>query len=124
MKTRIKQLRKTLGYTQNEFGEKLGLAPNTITNYETGRREPSNQIIISICREFNVNENWLRTGEGEMFNKLSKSELAARVVGEALGTDDEFMKNVFIALGELTPNEWQVIKKFVDNIKKNENEKR
>lgn len=116
MNSRIKELRKALGLTQNDFGVRLGLAPNTITNYETGRREPSNQIIIAICREFNVNEEWLRTGEGEMFQDLSQGELAARVVGEALADDNKFIQSVFISLGKLTPTEWKVVEKFITSI--------
>lgn len=116
MNSRIKELRKALGLTQNDFGVRLGLAPNTITNYETGRREPSNQIIIAMCREFNVNEEWLRTGEGEMFQDLSQGELAARVVGEALADDNKFIQSVFISLGKLTPTEWKVVEKFITSI--------
>lgn len=116
MNSRIKELRKALGLTQNDFGVRLGLAPNTITNYETGRREPSNQIIIAICREFNVNEEWLRTGEGEMFQDLSQGELAARVVGEALADDNKFIQSVFISLGKLTPTEWKVVEKFITSV--------
>lgn len=116
MNSRIKELRKALGLTQNDFGVRLGLAPNTITNYETGRREPSNQIIIAICREFNVNEEWLRTGEGKMFQDLSQGELAARVVGEALADDNRFIQSVFISLGRLTQTEWKVVEKFITSV--------
>ena len=68
MNERIKELRKSLGLTQLEFGEQVGVKANTIGNYEIGLRTPSDAVIRAICREFNVNENWLRTGEGEMFN--------------------------------------------------------
>ena len=68
MNERIKWLRKKLGLTQNEFGAKLGLAANTVTNYETGRRVPSNTVITAICREFNINRDWLLTGKGNHNN--------------------------------------------------------
>lgn len=64
---RIKEVRKALGMNQTDFAARLGSVQNTITGYETGRRVPSNQVIASICREFRVNEEWLRTGAGEMF---------------------------------------------------------
>lgn len=67
MRERIKELRKTLKLNQTQFGSRIGVKGNTITNYETGLRNPSEAIIFSICREFNVNELWLRSGEGEMF---------------------------------------------------------
>ena len=64
---RIKEVRKALGINQTDFAARLGSVQNTITGYETGRRVPSNQVIASICREFRVNEEWLRTGAGDMF---------------------------------------------------------
>lgn len=64
---RIKEVRKALGINQTDFAARLGSVQNTITGYETGRRVPSNQVIASICREFRVNEEWLRTGAGKMF---------------------------------------------------------
>lgn len=67
MNERIKEIRKSKGLTQSEFGAKIGVKGNTITNYESGGRTPSDAIIVSICREFDVNEHWLRTGEGDMF---------------------------------------------------------
>lgn len=67
MKERLKKLRRELDLTQTEFAERIGSVQNTITGYESGRRNPSNPVIASICKEFNVNEKWLRTGNGEMF---------------------------------------------------------
>lgn len=117
MKSRIKQVRKDAGLTQVEYGKRLGVAGNTVTNYENGMREPSNAIIAAICREFNINEEWLRTGKGNMYVEMSRAELAAKIVGNSLGSNDEFVINTFIALGQLTPAEWDVIKKFVKKIK-------
>lgn len=71
MKERIRQLRKTLKLNQSDFGKKVGVKGNTIGNYELGLRSPSEAVIFSICREFNVNEQWLRNGNGEMFKKPS-----------------------------------------------------
>lgn len=87
MKDRIKQLRTELEYTQEEFAKRLGLARNSIANYEIGRREPTNAIITSICREFNVNEDWLRTGEGEMFKKRLPTDEIGDYVEELLEYD-------------------------------------
>lgn len=87
-----------------------------MANYETGRNTPIDAIVVSICRIFNVNEEWLRTGQGEMFKQLSQAELAARTVGEALSSDNKFIQSVFIALGKLTPAEWQLVEKFVTSV--------
>lgn len=78
MNKRIKKIRKNAGLTQSDFGKKIGSARNTIANYETGHRIPSNAVILSICREFCINEHWLRTGEGEMYD-IPEDETAAIV---------------------------------------------
>ena len=79
MEHRIKELRKYLGMTTESFGKKIGIAASTVTNVEAGRRKPTNQLITSICREYNVNEQWLRTGEGTMFAESPEDERIASV---------------------------------------------
>ena len=69
MKDRIKKLRKELGLTQQEFADRIGISRGNIATYETRTGSPGSSVITLICREFNVNEKWLRTGEGEMFNQ-------------------------------------------------------
>lgn len=67
IKDRLRNLRRQLDLTQAEFAERIGSVQNTITGYENGRRQPSGAVISLICKEFNVNEEWLRDGVGEMF---------------------------------------------------------
>lgn len=67
MNNRIKAVRKSLKMTQQKFAEKIGLKQNSLALIESGKRNTSDQTILSICREYGVNEQWLRTGEGEMF---------------------------------------------------------
>lgn len=74
MKDRIKKIRKELDLTQQAFADKIGMKQNTIAQYEMGRTKPSDAIVFSICREFNVNEVWLRTGKGEMFQELTEQQ--------------------------------------------------
>lgn len=75
MGERLKELRKSLGLTQQEFADRLGIKRNAITNYEVGRNAPADMVVSLICREFNVSENWLRTGEGSMFQKQESFSL-------------------------------------------------
>lgn len=75
MKDRIKKIRKALDITQQEFAMKLGIARNNVAGYEAGNRNPSDAVISLICTKFNVNEEWLRTGSGEMFKPSPSSEL-------------------------------------------------
>ena len=117
MNERIKELRKTLGLSQEAFAERLGLKGSAVSLVECGRRNVTNQNVTAICREFGVNEEWLRTGSGDMFEEMSRAEKAAQIVGAALGSGDEFILNTFIALGQLSTAEWELVKKFVDKIK-------
>ena len=84
MNNRIKQIRKTLKLTQQKFSSRIGVQRNTIAMYEMGKTVPSEAIILSICREFNVNENWLRTGEGEMFRSTSRHDVIAKFMEQLL----------------------------------------
>lgn len=74
---RMKKLRKALDLTQTAFATRIGSVQNTVTGYESGRRNPSAPVISLICREFGVNEEWLRTGNGEMFVPSPTTELDA-----------------------------------------------
>lgn len=76
MNERILKVREICGLNQEAFAERLGITKSAISGYETGRREPTMQIIKAICREFNINESWLQTGNGEMLN-ASNDELGA-----------------------------------------------
>lgn len=88
MGNRIKELRKKLGLTQQEFADRLGIKRNAITNYEVGRNNPADMVISLICREFNVNEQWLRTGDGEMLAESDSFSLDDFVKSHG-GTDLE-----------------------------------
>lgn len=77
MKERIKKIRRELDLTQQEFADRLGVKRGAIANYEIGRNEPVDSIISLICREFSVNEEWLRTGYGEIFRASPTNELDA-----------------------------------------------
>ena len=98
MNNRIKELRKQLRLTQQQFAERIGSVQNTITGYETGRRVPSGQVIALICREFNVNETWLRTGEGEMFMRAPTDIVSE--VAEKLGLNEfeQLILNAYVKL--------------------------
>lgn len=119
MNGRIKDLRKSLGLTQLEFGEQVGVKANTIGNYEIGLRTPSDAVIRAICREFNVNEDWLRTGEGEMFNP--QDEKLAAFVGSLVADDSEpFKRRMVELLADLAPEEWKLLEKMAERLTKKE----
>ena len=86
---------------------------NTIGNYEIGLRNPSDAVIFSICREFDVNEQWLRTGEGEMFLVKTRDEEIASFIGTLLKKeDDTFQKRLISVLSKLEESDWEVLEKM------------
>ena len=101
MKDRIRIVRKDVGLTQKEFAEKLGIKQNTVASYEMGRIGISDNVIFSICREFNINEDWLRDGTGEMYKERDGS--FTELLSDLDDSDDDFIKSlikVYMGLDE------------------------
>ena len=120
MKERLKKLRKTLDLTQQEFADKLKVPRNTIGGYEVGKSNPSDAAVNNICNIFNVNEEWLRTGNGEMFIELTRDEQIEHFVGDALKSEDDSFKKKFISmLAALDESDWEVLQKMVELLQKN-----
>ena len=88
---RVKEIRKSLGLTLEKFGDKVGVTKGAISAIENGNRNLTDQMAISICREFNVNENWLRTGEGEMFEQLTDQQKVMKYTAMLLKDKDSVM---------------------------------
>lgn len=110
--------------TQVEFGEKIGIKGNTITNYENGLRSPSNAIITSICREFNINEEWLRTGQGEMYN-IPEDE-TANIVSDLLEESNplyDIILEIAKTYQQLDSKSQTILQKFSKELLKNLKEK-
>lgn len=113
MNERLRKLRKTLDMTQQEFADRIGIKRNSLANYETGRNTPIDAIIVSICREFNVNEEWLREGKGEMFIKMTRDEEIATFIGKTLHSEeDSFKKRLISVLSALNESDWETLEKL------------
>ena len=117
MSERLKELRKILGLTQQEFADRLGIKRNAVTNYEVGRNSPADIVVSLICREFNVSEAWLRTGEGEPFAKKSRSDEIREYVDRIQGVNDTFKAQFAAALAALEEEDWKIILDVVNDIK-------
>ena len=117
MNDRVKELRLHLKLSGEKFGERLGVTRSAISDIERGRNNLTEQMIIAICREFHVNEKWLRTGEGEMFVDLTRDEEIASFVGDlqAMG-DDAFQKKVVSALAKLSTEEWKTLESLAKSL--------
>ena len=114
MNERLKKLRKTLDLTQQEFANKIGIARGNIGAYEAGKNAPSDAVISLICKQFNVDENWLRTGEGEMFIKQTRDEQIASFIGTIQSNEDDSFKKRFVSmLSALDESDWEVLEKMV-----------
>lgn len=117
MNKRICDVRKSQNLNQQGFADKLGLTKNFISLLETGSREPSDRTIKDICREFSVNEQWLRTGDGEMFIQLSRDAQITKFVGEALRGESPTDQQRFLnALLGATPEELHAIAEFAKRL--------
>lgn len=122
MNNRIRELRKHLGMTTEVFGNKIGIVSSAVTNIEAGRRQPTNQLVTSICREFKVNEQWLRTGEGDMFLPTDPDAEIAEFIGTVLSdARPSFRKKLIRALADLPEEGWEAIEAFARKLaEKNE----
>lgn len=116
MNERIKEIRLKLGLTQEQFGARIGITKSSVSTMESGKSNPSDQTVLFICREYHINETWLRTGEGTPFQPASvEEELEELLRTRFLNRSPEFRQDLFRALRHFDPNgpEWQVIENIV-----------
>lgn len=113
MNTRIKKLRKALDLTQQAFADRLGMKQNTIATYEMGRSAPPTPTIVAICREFNVNEEWLRTGEGDMFKPEPKDALDELIAQYRLPREFRPLIDKYL---ELTPDQQEAVVQYMRKV--------
>lgn len=113
MNDRIKKIRKELDLTQQKFGERIGVKGNTIAQYESGRNEPIDAVISLICREFNVNEEWLRYGTGEMFVEIDRENQLMMWAAKILKDESDSFKRRFVKmLMDLDEGDWETLEKI------------
>lgn len=118
---RVKELRKQINLTQQAFADRLNLKRNTVGSYEVNVVEPSDRTISGICREFNVNETWLRTGEGEMFNQITRSEKITAFLTDITADEGDDFKHRFVEmLADLEPEDWKLLERMAEKLQKKE----
>lgn len=121
---RVREVRKFRKMSMEQFGERLGVQKSAISKIEKGDRGLTEQMLKAICREFNVNETWLRTGDGDMPQKLSEEEEIADLVSDVLenGKNNEFygiILEIIRTYNELSPGSQEVIKNFSKKLGEN-----
>lgn len=116
---RVRELRKALALSGEKFGEQIGIKRNTLSQIETGKNNLTEQLLKSICREFNVNEDWLRTGEGEMFKTYDYDDEVAECIESMITEDYPFyniIKGVMVAYNRSKPDDRKIIDKFMEQV--------
>ena len=122
MKDRIRLLRKELKLNQTDFGERIGVKQASVAGYEAGIRTPLDAVITSICREFNVSEDWLRTGKGEMFLPTTRDDEIAKMTTDLFNEEeDSFKTRLILTLSKLDENEWALLEKIAKELVKSSN---
>ena len=117
MNTRIETLRKDQGLSRASFGARIGVSGDVINNLERGRVEAKEHMILLICKEFGINEEWLRTGEGEMYLPIEReSEIASLTIKLLSEESDSFKNRLISALSRLSEDEWELLEKMFRDV--------
>ena len=112
---RLIKIRKNENLSQSDFAKRLDLSRNFISLVENGNRELSDRTLRDICKEFNINENWLRTGEGEPRTPVTRKQAIADFMADCLkDEEDSFRSGLIEALAELSVEEWEVLEKIAE----------
>lgn len=119
---RISKVIDTIGIKKTIFAEKLNVSQAFVSQMCSGASQPSDRTIADICRTFDVNEDWLRTGEGEMFVQKSRDEHLAAFFGDILSGQPDFRRRFISVLSRLNEDEWKLLEnmaeKLVDEMQK------
>lgn len=120
MKDRIKELRKAAGLNQTEFGKRVGVSLSAVQKWESGENVVSDSVVLLLCREFGVNETWLRTGAGEMYApKTREAELGELIATRLYNRPESFQAALITTLLRFDPDgpEWSALERIVENLK-------
>lgn len=114
---RFKELRKSLNIKQGDFAKELAISQGHASDIENGRKSVSDRIIEILCLKYNVNENWLRNGKGEMFVPMTRDEQIEEFIGNVLRDEPgDFRKRLISALAKMSKEEWIVLEKRLNEI--------
>lgn len=114
---RLRSLRKELGLTMEQFGDRVGVKKNTISRIEREANNLTDQMALAICREYGVSEEWLRDGIGEMFVPVTQNEKIARFAGELMKDETpEFRRQLVEILADLDDDGWEALACFAEKL--------
>lgn len=122
MNQRIKEVRRSLGLSQEEFGRRLGITKSAVSRIESSLNGASGQTVKSICREFSIDYAWLTTGQGEMF--AENDDQITKLIDTVLAGENEFARAIFRGFAQFSAEDWQqlhgLIKKFLGGMNPDE----
>lgn len=119
LKENLITLRETLGISQEELGNKIGLSRFSVSNYESGKRNVTDRVVQDICREFNINEAWLRTGEGTAFVEILPEDEYTAAAAEISKSGDKLAMQAVIEYWKLDDDSKKLLKDFIVHIVNN-----
>lgn len=115
--SRISAVIRSSGLTKTAFSKKIGLSQPFVSQLASGDASPSDRTIVDICREFSVSEHWLRTGEGEMFVRLSREEEITKFLMTVIrDPDSEFQRQLLSTMAKLEPAQWKLMEQMLDDL--------
>lgn len=116
MNERIAELIRALGLRQMEFAKRLSLSQPFVSALCSGSKTPSERTVYDICREFNVNEHWLRTGEGEMFRPQTTEQELYALLGDLMADKPDFRHRLITVLLRMSPEEWRMLERKMEEL--------
>jgi transcriptional regulator with XRE-family HTH domain len=108
---RLASLINALGIKKVRFAERIKVDQSYITKLVKGAGQPSDLLIAAICHEYNVNETWLRTGQGDMFTETAKEDQLLAFMGDVMHGAPDFRRHLMSVLSRMTPEEWALLEK-------------
>ena len=102
--------------SKTKFAEKINISQPYLSQLCTGVKNPSDRTVTDICREFNVNEVWLRTGEGDPYQEESRQEQILKFAAQTIKGSDEFRKNFVAMLAKLDVEDWEALAKIFNKL--------
>lgn len=115
---RVREIRKKKGLTLEEFGDKIGLKKNSVSQIENGKNELTEANLKAICREYNVREEWLKNETGEIFIVDRQEQIAKLTADLFKGEKNSFKERLILALAGLDESEWEMLEKIAEKIAK------
>lgn len=114
----VKEVRKQMDLTQEAFAKRINISRSNLAGIERGKVNLSDRVANDICREFNVNLDWLKTGKGEMFKKIDSPKELEEFLAHLLIEEDDLMKETILTLSKLSKEEFNIVAKMIEALKK------